>query len=117
MEVEMIVGKEENVEPTEVNEKDIEGVSMKVVISPEAGAPNFVMRVFDIQPGGHTAYHTHAWEHEVYVLEGKGMVRQGEKEHLLEKGSFVLVPPGEEHNFANTGDGLFRFICVVPIVG
>ena len=112
----MIVGKEEHVEPTEVNEKDIEGVSMKVVISSDDGAPNYVMRVFDIQPGGHTAYHTHAWEHEVYVLEGKGMVRQGEKEHPLEKGSFVLVPPEEEHNFANTGDGLFRFICVVPIM-
>ncbi len=112
----MIVGKEKNVEPAEVNEKDIEGVSMKVVISSEDGAPNFVMRVFDIQPGGHTAYHTHAWEHEVYVLEGKGMVRQDKREYTLEKGSFVLVPPEEEHSFSNTGDGLFRFICVVPIV-
>jgi quercetin dioxygenase-like cupin family protein len=44
------------------------------------------------------------------------MVRQGEKEHALEKGSFVLVPPEEEHNFANTGADVFRFICVVPIV-
>lgn len=111
----MIIGKTENVKPTEVNEKDIEGVSMKVVISPQDGAPNFVMRVFDIQPGGHTAYHTHAWEHEVYVLEGKGIVRQGDKEHPLEKGSFAFVPPEEEHNFANTGDGVFRFICVVPV--
>jgi quercetin dioxygenase-like cupin family protein len=112
----MIVGKESSVKPTEVDEKDIEGVSMKVLMGHEDGAPNFVMRVFDIQPGGHTAYHTHAWEHEVYVLAGKGMVRQGEKEHALEKGSFVLVPPEEEHNFANTGADVFRFICVVPIV-
>jgi len=112
----MIVGKEAEVQPTEVNEKDIEGVSMKVLMSDKDGAPNYVMRVFDIQPGGHTAYHTHAWEHEVYVLEGKGIVRQGEKEHPLEKGTFVLVPPEEEHNFANTGEDVLRFICVVPIV-
>jgi quercetin dioxygenase-like cupin family protein len=112
----MIVGKEIDVKPTEVNEKDIEGVSMRVVISAKDGAPNYVMRVFDIQPGGHTAYHTHIWEHEVYVLEGKGTVRQGDKEHALEKGSFVLVPPEEEHNFTNTGDTVFKFICVVPIV-
>lgn len=112
----MIVEKEANVEPTEVNEKDIEGVSMKVLMSDKDGAPNYAMRVFDIQPGGHTAYHTHAWEHEVYVLGGKGIVRQGEKEYTLEKGSFALVPPEEEHNFTNTGDGVFRFICVVPIV-
>jgi quercetin dioxygenase-like cupin family protein len=112
----MIVGRETNVQPTAVNEKDIEGVNMKVLMSDKDGAPTYAMRVFDIQPGGHTAYHTHAWEHEVYVLEGKGIVRQGEKEHPLEKGSFVLVPPEEEHNFANTGAGVFRFICVVPIV-
>ena len=112
----MILGKEADVGPTEVNEKDIEGVSMKVLMSDKDGAPNYAMRVFDIQPGGHTAYHTHAWEHEVYVLEGKGVVRQGETEHPLEKGSFVLVSPEEEHNFSNTGEGVFRFICVVPLV-
>jgi quercetin dioxygenase-like cupin family protein len=111
----MIVGRTENVTATEVKEQDIKGVSMKVVISHQDGAPNFVMRVFEIQPGGHTAYHTHPWEHEVYVLEGKGTVRQGEKEHQVETGSFVFVPPEEEHNFANAGDGAFRFICVVPV--
>ena len=110
----MLVGKTENVGPTEVNEEDIEGVSMRVVISQNDGAPNYVMRVFDIRPGGHTAYHTHAWEHEVYVLEGKGIVREGEKEHPLEKGDFVFVAPEEPHNFTNTGDSLLRFICVVP---
>ena len=112
----MLVEKEANVEPAEVNEKDIEGISMKVLMSDKDGAPNYAMRVFDIQPGGHTAYHTHAWEHEVYVLGGNGIVRQGDKEYPLEKGSFVLVPPEEEHNFANTGGDVFRFICVVPIV-
>jgi quercetin dioxygenase-like cupin family protein len=111
----MIVGKTKDVKPTPVQEEDIVGVSMRVVISAEDGAPNYVMRVFDIQPGGHTPYHTHAWEHEVYVLEGKGTVRHGDKEHALEKGTFVFVPPHEEHNFTNTGDGVLSFICVVPV--
>jgi quercetin dioxygenase-like cupin family protein len=111
----MIIGKTEDVESTEVQEEDIEGVSMRVVISAQDGAPNYVMRVFDIQPGGHTAYHTHAWEHEVYVLEGKGVVRQGDQRHELERGSFAFVAPHEEHNFTNTGDTMLRFICVVPV--
>jgi quercetin dioxygenase-like cupin family protein len=110
----MIVGRAENIEPDEVHEKDIEGVTMRVVISSQEGAPNFVMRLFDIQPGGHTAYHTHPWEHEVYVLEGRGAVREGKREHVLEKGSFVFVPSGEEHSFSNKGDSVFKFICVVP---
>jgi quercetin dioxygenase-like cupin family protein len=111
----MIIGKEDMVTDTDVQEKDIEGVRMRVLISDKDGAPNYAMRVFDIQPGGHTAYHTHSWEHEVYVLEGRGAVRQGEKEYPIEKGSFVFLPPEEEHNFSNKGDGVLRFICVVPL--
>lgn len=111
----MIVEKQANVKPTEVNEKDIEGVTMKVLMSDKDGAPNYAMRVFEIQPGGHTAYHTHAWEHEVYVLEGRGIVRQGDKNHPLDEGTFVFVPPEEPHNFSNSGESVLRFICVVPI--
>lgn len=110
----MIVNRAESVAPTEVEEQDIEGVKMRVLISGTDGAPNFVMRLFDVAPGGHTAYHTHDWEHEVYVLEGKGAVRQGETEHTVEQGAFVLVLPGEQHQFINKGDTVFRFICVVP---
>jgi quercetin dioxygenase-like cupin family protein len=38
------------------------------------GAPNFVMRLFEIDPDGYSPFHTHAWEHEVFVLEGEGTV-------------------------------------------
>jgi quercetin dioxygenase-like cupin family protein len=110
----MIVGRVEDVAPAEILEKGIEGVSMKVVISDLDGAPNFVMRVFEIEAGGHTPYHTHDWEHEIFVLEGAGVVRQGKQEYHLKKDSFALIVPGEEHQFVNKGDGVFRFICVVP---
>ena len=110
----MIVNKADAVEPTDIQEEDISGVKMRVLISGTDGAPNFVMRLFDIEPGGHTAYHTHEWEHEVYVLEGTGAVKQQDREHLVGPGSFVLVLPGEQHQFINKGDGVFKFICVVP---
>ena len=110
----MLVGKVEKVAPAEILEKGIKGVGMKVVISDVDGAPNFVMRVFEIEPGGHTPYHTHDWEHEIYVLEGTGVVRQGDEEYPLARDSFALVVPGEEHQFINKGDDVFRFICVVP---
>jgi len=29
-------------------------------------------------------------------------------------GSFVYVPPDEEHNFENAGDEPFSFLCVIP---
>ena len=111
----MKIGRETGIEakPAEVDEA--KGVGMKVLISEEDGAPTSVMRVFDVAPGGYTPFHTHNWEHEVYVLRGKGVVKDGQKEHPLEKGSFVLVLPREEHQFINRGDEVLRFICVVPV--
>ncbi len=112
----MHINKEASVANAEITEKGISGVTMKVLLGKDQGAPNFVMRVFEIAENGHTAYHTHPWEHEVYVIEGTGAIRQGETEYPLEKGGFALVEPNEEHQFLNKGNGVFRFVCVVPII-
>jgi quercetin dioxygenase-like cupin family protein len=112
----MKIDKAQNVPAGPVKEKEAKGVKMRVLVSDKEGAPNFIMRVFEIEPGGHTLYHTHPWEHEVYVLEGKGHVRQKGKDHPVERDSFALVAPDEEHQFVNAGDGPFKFICVIPIV-
>lgn len=100
----------------EVDAEGAEGVGIRVLISEEDGAPNFIMRRFSIQPGGHTPYHNHGWEHQVFVLSGKGEVRQGDVTHSLESGSVVLVVPDEDHNFRNTGDEPLVFLCTIPIV-
>ncbi|MCX7911549.1 MAG: cupin domain-containing protein [Dehalococcoidales bacterium] len=93
------------------------GVTMRVVAGPDDGAPNFAMRVFEIESGFATPLHTHPWEHEVFVLAGKGVLRGGGRETQLEEGDAVLVLPNEPHSFLGTGKGVFRLICVVPLVG
>jgi len=111
----MIIDKADRVAATPVEETDIQGVKMRVLMADHNGAPNYAFRLFDLAPGGHTAHHTHAWEHEVYVLEGKGVIRQEDREYPVERGSFALIPPEEIHQFINRGDDVFRFICVVPL--
>jgi quercetin dioxygenase-like cupin family protein len=91
-----------------------EGVTMRVVIGPEEGAPFFNMRVFEVQPGCASPHHSHWWEHEVFVLSGKGVVKTDQGELPVGHGSTVLVPGGEMHQFQNTGEDVLRFICVVP---
>jgi len=92
------------------------GVVMRIVAGPAEGAPTFVMRVFEIQPGSATPSHTHPWEHEIFVISGKGTLKSGDADKPLGEGDAVTVLPDELHSFANTGDGLFRLICVVPLV-
>jgi len=49
-------------------------VRVKWLIDEKVGAENFAMRLFEVEPGGYTPYHKHPWEHEVFVLEGDGVV-------------------------------------------
>ncbi|MGD1118277.1 MAG: cupin domain-containing protein [Dehalococcoidales bacterium] len=92
------------------------GVTMRVVAGPAEKAPTFVMRVFEIERGSATPLHTHPWEHEVFVLEGKGALRGSGKETPLAPGDAVTVLPNEQHSFANAGKEMLRIICVVPLV-
>jgi quercetin dioxygenase-like cupin family protein len=92
------------------------GVIMRVVAGSAEGAPTFVMRVFEIQPGSATPHHIHPWEHEVFVFEGQGTLKSGNIEKPLQEGDAVMVLPDERHSFANTGEDMLRVICVVPLV-
>jgi len=90
------------------------GVTMRVLIGPEQGAPNFVMRRFEVAEGGSTPFHAHPWEHEVYVVSGTGAVAGENSRQALEGGDSVFVPGGEKHNFVNMGKQPFVFLCVIP---
>ncbi len=105
---------------TELPEEKVEmegakDATIQWLIAKEHGAPNFAMRRFRVKPGGYTPYHTHDYEHEVYVLDGKGVAIIEGEEYPLEKDSFILVPPNLRHQFRNTGDSDLIFLCVIPI--
>lgn len=104
---------------TEVENQDVpepaEKVKIRWLINEKTGAPNFAMRRFEVAPGGSTPYHTHDWEHEVYVLEGDAVVVSKDGETAIDSGSVILVEPNEEHNFKNTGDKTLVFLCLIPL--
>ena len=99
-----------------VEQTGAEGVRMRVVIGPDQGAPNFVMRVFDVEPGGHSPHHAHDFEHEVLVLAGRGTHVEEGREAVLGAGDVVYVRPGVLHQFRAAADEGLRFLCVVPRV-
>jgi len=108
----MLVRNQEQVEPVTYG-GEAKGVEMRPLITAKEGAPHFAMRVFRLDPDGHTPYHAHEWEHEVYILGGTGMVRGKDGERALHAGDSVFLAPHEEHQFVAGHDGL-RFICCVP---
>ncbi len=97
---------------------DMEGakdVFIRWLVTKEDGAPNFAMRLFRVLPGGHTPYHSHPYEHEVFVLEGKGKLVFEDKEYELKSGTVVYIDPDKRHQFVNTSHNEeLKFICVIP---
>ncbi len=89
----------------------------RVLIGPDQGAENFVMRLFTLGEGGCSPYHTHRWEHEVFIISGRGKVKGATGEPAVAPGNFVFVPGNEEHQFLNAGTEPFEFLCVVPREG
>ena len=112
----MVIQHYKDVEVIVPEEQGVNGVKMRRVIAEKEGAQNFVMRVFEVEQGGNTPLHSHAWEHEVFTLSGTGVVvDQSGDEHDVRSGDVIFVPGGEEHQFRNTGDGLWEFICLIPM--
>ena len=99
---------------TAVNMEGAEGCAIQWLIGKDDEAENFAMRLFEVQPGGHTPLHTHPHEHEVFVLAGKGVVTDEGTERPIGPEDAILVPGGCKHNFKNTGDTVLRFLCLIP---
>jgi quercetin dioxygenase-like cupin family protein len=98
----------------DVNMEGASGVRMRMLIGADDGAKNFHMRLFEVQPGGHSPHHTHNYEHEVIILQGEATVKSEQGDRPAKEGDVVFVPPNEKHQFQNTGTGLLRFVCLIP---
>lgn len=90
-------------------------VAMRLLIGKPDNAPTFAMRMFEVQPGGQTPLHTHPHEHEVFVLDGHGVVVCKGETSPIGSEDVILMPGGTEHCFKNTSDVPLRFLCMVPI--
>ena len=103
---------------TDIEAKDAENGSSKLkirwLITKEIGAKNFAMRLFEMEPGGYSPLHSHSWEHEVFILEGEGLVVSGNEEKKFKIGDAILLPPKEKHQLKNNSKKLVKFLCFIP---
>ncbi len=102
--------------PAEVFGDEAPGVTIRWVIDEQQdGAPIYALRVIEVAPSGHTPDHTHAFEHENFVIEGKGRVQIDGEWHDVGVGDVVFVPPHTQHTYENAGDTPFKFLCGIPV--
>lgn len=106
----------EKIDKVRMNMEGARDAFKQIPISAADGTPQFSVRVFTIEPGGHTPYHTHAFEHLNYVIQGRGaLVAEDGTEHPVKQGDFALVLPNEKHQYRNAADDQpLIMICAVP---
>lgn len=110
----MIVKKHTEIKNEAVTTPGAVAASIRWLLGPDSAAPHFHMRLIELKSGGHTPFHTHAGEHEVFVVSGNGRLISENGIFDMKKGHFALVLEGEKHQFENTGKTAFKFICVIP---
>ncbi|MFA5380955.1 MAG: cupin domain-containing protein [Candidatus Izemoplasmatales bacterium] len=108
--INMIVG-------NKITNSEAKNAFMKVLVSPENGWNDYVMRVIEVGESGYTPKHCHPWPHINYVIEGKGELLIDNQINVVESGSYAFVPSDTLHQFRNIGQSVFKFICIVPKEG
>ncbi|ARS89167.1 cupin domain-containing protein [Natrarchaeobaculum aegyptiacum] len=111
-EPEPVVRTHDEIEYESVDAAD--GMKKGVLLDEHAGAPNFAIRRFVLEPEAEVPRHTNAVEHEQYVLEGTYTVGIGDQEYEVEAGDSLLIPAETVHWYRNEGGESAAFLCAVP---
>lgn len=74
------------------------------------------MEVWELPPGVSEGAHTHGGDGELeeiyYFLEGRGVMSVEGEDIPIEAGDSIMVPPGVDHGFRNTGGGLLKLVLI-----
>ena len=103
--------------PAQKAEEGAHNITVRWLIAKDMGAETFAMRLFEMDVGGYSPHHHHDWEHEVFILEGEGVVKSQEGDIPFSPGTVIFVPPNERHQFRNTGKTPVKFLCLIPYKG
>jgi quercetin dioxygenase-like cupin family protein len=99
----------------DLTKKGAEKVKVRYLIDARHGSNRFALRQYTVEKGGHTPLDQHEYEHHVYVVSGRGLLRETEDNPVLRElreGDVVFVPSNAVHQFINQSDAPFVFLCV-----
>ncbi len=104
-----------NVEHKEAKALEKQGahkVVVKYLIDRIDGAQKFFLRHYTVEASGYTPLDRHPYEHQVYILEGRGLARVGDQEMEVKPGDAVFVPSNTVHQFLTAGTNPLTFLCI-----
>lgn len=114
---ENMIGHLDLLQAKELTSPEVKHASIKVLVSPKEGWEGHVLRVLEVGENGYTPKHQHPWYHVNYIIQGDGELMIDGKVEKVSAGSYAYIPGNTIHQFRNVGQGVFKFICIVPEEG
>ena len=91
------------------------GTTIRILLGPDDGMPNFFLREFTLLPGARIPAHSHPdIEHEQLVLAGEMVLGLADDVCTVRTGDSVYIPAGTAHWYENRGNVPVAFLCAVP---
>jgi len=87
----------------EETEEGFSGVNTVWAVLKRTDLSAYSSRIFRMEPGGHTATHTHQREHVAVVVSGVCRVEGIPEPVTVPSGSIITVPSNIPHSFSNPG--------------
>jgi mannose-6-phosphate isomerase-like protein (cupin superfamily) len=107
----------ESIPAEKIEKEGFSAMSARFALTKDDGVPRYALRIMEFGPGGHTSMHAHKEEHEFYFLDNDAaIVTSGGEELKIKQGDCVYVAPDEPHQIKNTGNGITRAVCTIPIL-
>ena len=105
---------EQEIPASFVEDEGVHNVTKQILVGPEDGSSNIIMRYFKVLPGGNTPFHSHGFEHVVRVEKGRGFVVDYTGQEIpISTGHSVYIAAGEKHQFKNPHEEPFEFLCTI----
>jgi quercetin dioxygenase-like cupin family protein len=93
------------------------GIPSTRLISIDDKPPTCTMTYSVIEPGKTSTHHIHPWEHELYILEGSGVLVCDGKEYPIKEGDGIFIPEKVDHyTLNNKTSGNIRRIEINPLI-
>lgn len=90
------------------------GLSTPVQFEKAISSRSITLGVSLYQPGQRMDPHKHDREEEIiYIISGRGEYIVAGESFQVEPDTVVYIPPGEEHEFINSGDEMVKQIWVM----
>jgi mannose-6-phosphate isomerase-like protein (cupin superfamily) len=70
--------------------------------------------LYVLPAGGTDAQKPHREDEVYYVVSGRGAVRVGDEDRLVQPGSVIFVPAGVEHRFHSIAEALTLLVFFAP---